>query len=256
MAGGRSPPYPVTCVSVDEEVTVQLQKERDVFGSYIVANYWPFWRDHAPRLLVDGSTGETELLTFDWLGFIKLVDYLYDDNKASFIDKGRLFEIDSMAFGTREHPEFGQLMKRAITEYRFKSADNLDNQELLNPFGKLKRKNNVAQGDIFDEDHIDAIKEIQKIIDKNNFSGDQSDKDTKQLKKFTNRLNHFRNMDKASNLIFESIKINQMKSDRKFQVKENREYCRIGMAEAKKYAEALTNRVFRICPPDKLFCPF
>jgi hypothetical protein len=100
LAGGLPPLYPTGLAKDGKAVSKALQDQRDTFGAYIVANYWPFSCDEAPRTppTTENSTGTA--LTYNWRGFCLLLDYMYS-SEASFMDRGRLSEIHNLAFATR-----------------------------------------------------------------------------------------------------------------------------------------------------------
>jgi hypothetical protein len=113
-AGGKPPAYPVTIVPEGDTVPPPLKAERNKWGAYVVSNYWPWSRSEPPRIPPCKLWLQGKILTVDWDGFLVLCDYLYD-TQASFVARGRRFEIKSLAYGTREHPEHGAEHKKLIT---------------------------------------------------------------------------------------------------------------------------------------------
>jgi hypothetical protein len=140
LAGCKPPPYPVKSIPDGEEILAGLQRERDRFGAYVVANYWHWSRLCPPRIPHCARWPLSDLnplgmqLSVDWEGFCILLDYLYDAN-CSFIHRGRRMEIENLAFGSRIHPIHGAWHKRAVTQYRYLAADNLLDRSKINPFG-------------------------------------------------------------------------------------------------------------------------
>ena len=152
LAGGKPPVYPV--INPEETISNRVVSKGLYFGRYIVANYLPYTRSVPPTL----PTGVK--ISFDWKGFCKLCDYLYSPN-ASCIYRGRLLEIESLAFGTRDHPVHGKENKKLMTQFRFQGADDLDDQKKLNPFNlesvKKQQQQRRLQENFFDENVLSKV---------------------------------------------------------------------------------------------------
>lgn len=159
MAGGKPPVYPVDVTEgVEERKFKGVQKKRDNFAKYVIANYWPYTRRYAPKL--PGPDGCE--ISFDWSGLCILIDYM-SSAESSYIEKGRLSEIENLAFGTREHPEFGSLHKRLITQYRFSRSHELADKNLIDPFGK-NAVGRVRQFDPDNQEDVDAVHMAETIL--------------------------------------------------------------------------------------------
>ena len=169
MAGGKPPVYPTTLPAEGEGPNIALQNKRDSFASYVIANYWPYTKDSPPTIPSYRSGPEDLNISLDWNGLSKLLDYLYHPS-ASFIARGRQFEITNLAFGSREHPDFGASIKKLITKYRYSNADNLLDPNKLNPFGRPSRR--TGSGNNYDEPEIDqqARREAEAIYNSNRLS--------------------------------------------------------------------------------------
>jgi hypothetical protein len=179
-AGGKPPLYPTTLTPDSDEIQIpaSLRSSRDLFGAYVVANYWPAAFDSKPCL----SSGVP--LTFDWSGFCKLCDYLYSPT-ASFVDQGRLFEITSLAFATREHPEHGRQLNQVIQQYRFKNADNLLIDAEAFPLGKppSRHSGTFKQSDISDADREVAAQMYDELYKEHQLGSTEEDRLAKKDKK-------------------------------------------------------------------------
>jgi hypothetical protein len=138
LAGGLPPKYVFPDLNDFDLASKTLKHQLDRFGAYVVANYWPCSLNEPPHV------GETRL-TYDWSGFSFLMDYLYS-KEASFIARGRLFEIENLAFGGVEHPKHGAQLRKLITQYRFSEADDLRIEESNRPFGRRINESGNVDG--------------------------------------------------------------------------------------------------------------
>jgi hypothetical protein len=142
MAGAPPPRYPWDIVEDGKVASYQLQKQRDSFGSYIIAGYHPYSQDRLPSV------------TPDWNGFCIYMDYLYKSKR--FIDKGRLFEIKNLAHSTSGIIGDDNISHRKLlNEYRHLESDDLSNSKLMYPFGYKPDTEEIK------EDHRET-KDIQK----------------------------------------------------------------------------------------------
>ena len=129
MANGRAPSYPWEVVdSYTGTISSQLQKKRDLFGGYVIANYCPYDIDQGPSNPLNGID-----YSFDWIGFNDYLNYLYQSD--SYIDKGRLLEIIFLADSTGVNPLSGvDSQRQLINDYRHQNSDNLKDESKMNPF--------------------------------------------------------------------------------------------------------------------------
>jgi hypothetical protein len=138
MAGGKPPDYPIDEVPDLNIVPIALQRRRDSFAAYAVANYWSWSATLPPSIPSCTRWPQGKIIRPDWAGFCILLDYLYDCEGAGpgFIHRGRLMEIENLCHGTREHPVHGALVKKLVTKYRCGEADDLRNKKKLNPYSR------------------------------------------------------------------------------------------------------------------------
>tara|TARA_A100001015_G_C14796282_1_gene635102 strand:- start:52 stop:579 length:528 start_codon:yes stop_codon:yes gene_type:complete len=130
MANGKAPSYPWEVVdSYTGAISSQLQKKRDLFGGYVIANYCPYDIDQQPSNPLNGVD-----YSFDWIGFNDYLNYLYQSD--SYIDKGRLLEIIFLADSTGVNPlSGGDSQRQLVNDYRHQNSDNLKDESKMNPFG-------------------------------------------------------------------------------------------------------------------------
>ena len=137
MAGAHPPSYPWDQLTTNEHPSDELQRKRDAFGAYVIAAYCPYSVDKYPSV---SRQDDGARLTLDWQGFVMYVDYLY--RSESFIDAGRLFEIENLANGTSGiRGEDNYAHRGLINEYRHLFSDDLSDKDLMYPFGKRAETN-------------------------------------------------------------------------------------------------------------------
>jgi hypothetical protein len=193
-----------------ETIPPTLKAERNKWGAYVVSNYWPWSYNEPPSIPPCERWLQGKVLTVDWNGFCDLCDYLYDP-QASFIARGRLFEIESLAYGTREHPEHGAEHKKLITMYRYSNADNLRSQINLNPFGlsqdrinrDMAARGQEASGQFDEVNDAEARIMMQEIHDRNHVD---EQCETRALNKDIKRQEYNQKLNVKLNALFDDAK--------------------------------------------------
>lgn len=203
LGGGKPPVYPVDLYPLERPSTA-LQNARDSFAKYTLSNYWPFTINGFQQIMnpnfIESENEEYLDLTYDWMGFCKLLDYFYSD-LCSFIDKGRYYEIRNLAFGTRDLPPNGSMNKRMISAYRRQSSDDLENSKNLNPFGI--RRGSASYSNNNHEDNSNdaaAINLAQQLLDDNRVSEAGN-----TVALHDKRINYTTSLQKTISLIFEPL---------------------------------------------------
>ena len=146
MANGAAPSYPWEVVDSDTgAISSQLQKKRDLFGGYVIANYCPYDVDQPPSNPLNGV-----VYSFDWIGFNDYLNYLYQSD--SYIDKGRLLEIIFLADSTGVNPlSGGDSQRQLVNDYRHQNSDNLKDESKMNPFGYQSKAFKFDEGSVGDK---------------------------------------------------------------------------------------------------------
>ena len=148
-AEGKSPVYPVEQPTPGCLPSDVLQKNRDSWGSYVVANHWPISED------------EKMPFELNWKGFCDMMQYI--DNFPTFINLGRKQLIINLAHGTRTNPIHGEKNKKLITQFRNSNAENVRDVLNVDPFSsvRLNRMDDSLNNTTNDLNDIEAMEEIR-----------------------------------------------------------------------------------------------